>query len=39
LQEPVVRQTGLRVHKVTAIDSDADEHVVVRVTYDYRDEA
>lgn len=38
LEEPVVRRAGLRVHKVTAIDSDADEHVVVRVTYDYLDE-
>jgi len=34
-RNPVVSETGVRVHKVTAIDSDADGQVAVRVAYDY----
>lgn len=31
----VVKETGIRVIKVTAFDSDADGQAVVRVNYDY----
>jgi hypothetical protein len=34
-RNPVVSETGVRVHKVTAIDSDADGQIAVRVSYDY----
>ncbi len=34
-REPIVRETGVRVHKVTAFDSDADGTAAVRVVYDY----
>lgn len=34
-RKPVVMETGVRVHRVTAIDSDADGSVAVRVSYDY----
>ncbi len=31
----IVRQTGVRVYKVTAIDSDSDGRVAVNVKYEY----
>lgn len=34
-RKSLVAETGLRVHKVTAIDSDEDGTVAVRVSYDY----
>ena len=34
-KEPIVQETGVRVHKVTAFDSDADGVAAVRVAYDY----
>lgn len=34
-RKPLVAETGVRVHKVTAIDSDEDGRVAVRVSYDY----
>lgn len=34
-RKPLVSQTGVKVHKITAIDSDADGQIAVRVTYDY----
>ena len=32
---PVVQNSGIKVQKVTAIDSDHDGQVAVRVSYDY----
>ncbi|GEM_PF-4656579 len=34
-RKPLVSRSGVRVHKVTAIDSDEDGQVAVRVLYDY----
>lgn len=34
-RRPVVADSGVRVQKITAIDSDGDGSVAVRVTYDY----
>ena len=36
-EHPAVVQAGVRVHKVTALDSDADGEVAVKVQYDYRE--
>jgi hypothetical protein len=38
-RKPAVQQSGVAVHKVTAMDSDEDGRIVVRVQYDYADEA
>lgn len=37
-RKPSVQQSGISVHKVTAMDSDEDGQIVVRVQYDYADE-
>ncbi len=34
-RKPLVNRSGVRVHKVTAIDSDEDGQFAVRVMYDY----
>jgi len=34
-RKPLVNRSGVRVHKVTAIDSDEDGQFAVRVWYDY----
>lgn len=34
-RKPVVTQAGVRVHKITAIDSDEDGQIAVNVMYDY----
>ena len=34
-RKPLVDRSGVRVHKVTAIDSDEDGQFAVRVLYDY----
>lgn len=34
-RKPLVNRSGVRVHKITAIDSDEDGEFAVRVTYDY----
>ena len=34
-RKPLVSRSGVRVHKVTAIDSDEDGQFAVRVMYDY----
>lgn len=34
-RKPLVTQTGIKVHKITAIDSDADGEIAVNVMYDY----
>lgn len=34
-RKPAVQRSQVRVHKVTAMDSDADGQVAVRVHYDY----
>lgn len=34
-RKPLVDRSGVRVHKVTAIDSDEDGQFAVRVMYDY----
>ncbi len=34
-RKPLVRQSGVAIHKVTAMDSDEDGRIVVRVHYDY----
>ena len=34
-RKPLIQEGGVRVHKVTAIDSDGDGRIVVRVNYDY----
>lgn len=34
-RRPVVADSGVRVHKITAIDSDGDGSVAVNVTYDH----
>lgn len=37
-RKPSVQQSGLAVHKVTAMDSDEDGRIVVRIHYDYAEE-
>ena len=32
---PVISQNGVRVHKVTAIDSDGDGSIALKVSYDH----
>lgn len=34
-RRPLVGESGVRVHKVAAFDSDADGSIAVRVSYDY----
>lgn len=34
-KKPLISRSGVRVHKVTAIDSDEDGQIAVRVMYDY----
>ncbi len=34
-RNPVVSKSGVVVHRVTAIDSDADGEIAVRVSYEY----
>lgn len=34
-RKPIVAQTGVKVHKITAIDSDEDGQIAVNVMYDY----
>lgn len=34
---PAIEASGVRVHKVTALDSDEDGRAVVRIQYDYPD--
>lgn len=34
-RKPLVNRSGVRVHKITAIDSDEDGQFAVRVLYDY----
>lgn len=34
-RKPVVTQSGVKVHKITAIDSDEDGTIAVNVMYDY----
>ena len=36
-RQPVISQNGVRVHKVTAIDSDGDGSIALRVSYDHPD--
>lgn len=36
-RKPLVQQSGVRVHKITAIDSDEDGRIAVVVHYDYPD--
>lgn len=35
--KPLIEQSDIRVHKVTAMDSDEDGRIAVRVQYDYPD--
>ena len=37
-RKPVVQRSEVKVHKVTAMDSDEDGRIVVRVHYDYAEE-
>lgn len=37
-RKPAVKKSGVSVHKVTAMDSDEDGRIVVRVHYDYAEE-
>lgn len=37
-RKPAVKESGVVVHKVTAMDSDEDGRIVVRVQYDYAEE-
>lgn len=37
-RKPAIEESGIVVHKVTAIDSNEDGRIVVRVHYDYADE-
>lgn len=34
-QQPVISENGVRVHKVTAIDSDGDGQIALKVSYDH----
>lgn len=34
-QQPVISSSGVRVHKVTAIDSDGDGRIALKVAYDH----
>lgn len=34
-RKPLVLQSGIKVHKITAIDSDEDGTIAVNVMYDY----
>ncbi|HEX7071128.1 MAG TPA: hypothetical protein VF190_09995 [Rhodothermales bacterium] len=34
-QQPVISRSGVRVHKVTAIDSDGDGSIALSVSYDH----
>jgi hypothetical protein len=34
-QQPVISRSGVRVHKVTAIDSDGDGKIALSVSYDH----
>lgn len=34
-RKPIVTRTGVKVHKITAIDSDEDGQIAVNVMYDY----
>ncbi len=34
-RKPLVTQSGVKVHKITAIDSDEDGTIAVNVMYDY----
>lgn len=34
-RKPLVSRTGIKVHKITAIDSDADGTIAVNIMYDY----
>lgn len=37
-RKPAVRQSGVAVHKVTAMDSDEDGRIVIQIQYDYAEE-
>lgn len=37
-RKPLVQRSQVKVHKVTAMDSDADGTIAVRVHYDYAEE-
>lgn len=34
-RKPLVSESGVKVHKITAIDSDEDGQIAVRINYDY----